>query len=259
MNFFYIPIIYTFKTRLKNLVSLFSWFIICPLLLFILLITKEQGSITLSIIICYILSFIHTYNLYEIGYIINDTETIKKESKPTLRLSDSKLSFYYKKRLSIYLERIILSLFISIILIYYYNTPLIAISYSWLLIPFYLIYNNIRNIYNLPIHFILVVLRYTSPLILTINLNPEDFFYIILVFPLVNLIERASEKRFNINFLIKRRNKIRNLRIFYYFIILLIFITLDILNYNIPSYIIIASFYMLLYRILSPIIINKTK
>ena len=259
MNFLYIPICYTFKTRLKNIVALFSWVVICPLLLFIILITQDNIHISLSLITCYIFSFLHTYNLYEIGYIINDTETIKKEKEPTLRLSYTSLNYYYTKRIKIYLIRLMLSATISLILLLYYHTPLIYIFYSWLIIPVYLIYNNIRNIFNLPIHFILVILRYTSPLVLSMTLTPSMFFIIILIFPLINLIERASEKRFNINFLIQKRKFIEKFRFFYYLVILLLIVALQTFSYPIPNYFFIITTYMLLYRLLSPIIINKLR
>lgn len=259
MNFLYIPILYTFKTRLKNIIALFSWIIICPLLLFIILITQDSTPVNLTLIICYTLSFLHTYNLYEIGYIINDTETIKREKKPTLRLSHIELDYYYNKRRKIYLARLITSLIISLILLNSYQTPFIYILYSWLIIPFYLIYNNIRNILNLPLHFILVTLRYTAPLILSITFTPSMFFIIILIFPFINLIERSSEKRFNIKILIKKREFIQRIRFLYYLLILLFIITLQICGYQLPNYFLIITIYMFLYRLLSPIIINKLR
>lgn len=193
MLFFYIPFYYTIVSRLHSAPKVFSWLIIYlfPQFIFTLyyLSTIDYNQALLRVSLGVLL----IYTLYEIGYIYNDTETIKTEIHPTLRLDTSQLTYYYENRVLIYSLRIILALILSVIFIYlkqYYFILLV-----WCIIPIYAIYNTIRNRWNLPLHFCLVVIRYCS---VTLLLGGGVvFFYCLFLFPVINLLERCSEKRFH--------------------------------------------------------------
>lgn len=45
--------------------------------------------------------------VYEIGYIQNDTETVKRDDSPTWRLNGTELDFYYQHKRVVYISRII--------------------------------------------------------------------------------------------------------------------------------------------------------
>lgn len=198
MILFYTPFLYTIQTRLKSKAHVLSWLAIYIIpVFFCFSFFNEVGSIP-TIISKGVLGILLIYNLYEIGYIYNDTETIKNETRPTYRLSSDSLDFYEKNKFSIYLLRFIAALIISIIIfILFKNVGFLFVA--WGIIILYAIYNNIRNIFNLPIHFLLVTVRFCSLLILY---SPVDFekalIFMIFIFPVINTLERCSEKRFDL-------------------------------------------------------------
>ncbi|HFO5149574.1 TPA: hypothetical protein ACHJRG_004980, partial [Escherichia coli] len=98
MLFFFVPFLYFYKTRLRSIIKLISWGVIYLVPIF--LSTFSFANIDYYFI-SYFVVLTLTYNLYEIGYIQNDTETIKKEHNPTLRLSRDELFFYNNHRVYI--------------------------------------------------------------------------------------------------------------------------------------------------------------
>ena len=99
--FFYLPMGYLLKTRLNSLAKFISWNIIYVFPLFYLAYIKLNFVITIIDFVEILGSIIVVYNFYEIGYIQNDTETIKRESNPTLRVSKD----IRKKINGIYIEQ----------------------------------------------------------------------------------------------------------------------------------------------------------
>lgn len=251
---FFIPFLYLIKTRLKTKPKIISWIIIYIIPQVILFFLLNLNNIENSLII-FLLSIALVYNLYETGYIYNDTETIKKEKKPTLRLTNSNLNFYQKNKLTIYIWRFTSSITITFLIatLSPYNDNLIYVMFFWLIIPIFGIYNSIRNNFNLPLHFLLVTVRYSAPLFFILRQE-----YIIIVFvisySLLNLIERMREKRFNLT-LINESSffaKTNTLRVCYYVFILLSISTLNIFKIELPynkELMVVIVFY-LIYRTL---------
>ncbi|MEQ1965768.1 hypothetical protein ABLA30_01625 [Xenorhabdus nematophila] len=251
---FYLPFLYSCDTRFKTLLKITSWcFIyIVPLFFFVIIYNQDVKALD---IFKFIASIFLVYNLYEVGYIYNDTETIKKEVKPTLRLSKYQMNYYKQNRKVIYSFRYILGFLLTIVLFRLNSDLWISIS-PWLIIGIYYIYNNIRNRFNLVLHFLLVTLRYALPVIITTSSNILTLvILIIFIFPLVNLIERCGEIRFNLSFfqtkLFKNHNKFR---IFYYLFFSIIFGILLVISDN-KSHEIFTLFvtlaYFLIYRTVS--------
>lgn len=258
MLFFYTPLAYTYKTRLKSLTSAISWFCIylVPLYLFI------STSLPENSFFLFIISSFLVYNLYEIGYIFNDAETIKKEDNPTLRLNNQQLNYYELNKHYIYLIRIFNSIILSIIIHYLYSIRIEIIAFPYLILLIYSIYNSIRNWLNLPLHFALVTVRYSSPILIALNTISLDLIIqIIFIFPLLNIIERGSEKRFKIAPLQKLSKHRSNIRILYYLItsIFLLFIYWHSSNNLLYQPLLITSLYMLIYRFSSPIVFSKIR
>ena len=110
--FFFIPFMYFFQTRLKDKNKKLSWFFIyiIPIMIMIFGGREWVGYDFFSFII-YILAI---YTSYEMGYIWNDSETIKNEINPTKRLSELELCFYEEHKLIIYTFR-----FFILILLYF--------------------------------------------------------------------------------------------------------------------------------------------
>lgn len=142
---------------------------------------------------CYwIVSILSVYNLYEIGYIQNDCETIKRELNPTLRVSTKELLFYEKWKLSIYGLRFLLGILGSAFF-FYLGSSSGHIFIFWLIVPIYAIYNYLRGRVNLYLIFLLTSYRYCMPLILVCDITKSDNMEIILavliVYPVLKLIE----------------------------------------------------------------------
>lgn len=176
----------------------------------------EKGMF--SFLLCYFLSVMLVYNYYEIGYIQNDTETIKKENNPTLRLTMIQLQYYKSHFILIYSSRIFWGILLSLLLYLLSDSVSYFICSSILLLLLYQVYNNVRNRFTLFLHFLLVIIRYWA-IILYFPISLSFMCYLLLLFPVLNLLERSSESRFHIpyiSYLIADRNDIPLFRVKYY-------------------------------------------
>lgn len=75
MFLFYTPFLYYYKTRLKSFYKLLSWMLIYLAPIYLAVYYSIQNEMDN---IYFLLLIIVVHNLYEVGYIQNDTETIKK-------------------------------------------------------------------------------------------------------------------------------------------------------------------------------------
>jgi len=249
MIFFYVPFYYTIITRLHRFSKIVSWFIIyvIPQFLFMFYFFGVIDFVQTFFKIALGVTLIYT--LYEIGYIYNDTETIKNESNPTLRLNSIQFKYYGEHKLLIYSLRFLIAISISFVLLTscdYYFVILV-----WCIIPLYAIYNSMRSIWNLPLHFCLVVIRYCSVIVLS-GFESIPFLYCMLLFPLINFLERCSEKRFELPwfqfFLFSNK---KDGRYKYYFILMCIACSLSFYSpssFNLTF--LCLSVYYFLYRLL---------
>ncbi|HFJ0160924.1 TPA: hypothetical protein ACGSR1_005217, partial [Escherichia coli] len=121
-----------------------------------------------------------------------------KEVNPTLRLNKKQFDFYYANKVTIYIFRFVIALSLSVELAFL-EIPLFNSLLPWAIVLVYMLYNYFRSRVNLLLHFILVTLRYSLPILMVTGVKIEVVLYIMLVFPVVNLIERCGEKRFNID------------------------------------------------------------
>ncbi len=200
---YYIPFLYFYKTRLKSFLKFISWMCIYVFPIFLFVVFFQKNTFNPEDIIIILLSMILVYVLYEIGYIFNDTETIRKEVNPTLRLNKKQFDFYYANKVTIYIFRFVIALSLSVELAFL-EIPLFNSLLPWAIVLVYMLYNYFRSRVNLLLHFILVTLRYSLPILMVTGVKIEVVLYIMLVFPVVNLIERCGEKRFNIDFFSKK-------------------------------------------------------
>jgi hypothetical protein len=250
MNFFFVPFMYFYHSRLKTLTKTVSWFSIYTIPIFILAFFSDIKS--LNEILYLLVYIVGIYSIYEVGYINNDCETIKNEINPTTRLSQQELDYYNENALLIYFSRCLISLVVFFVLSFYTEISFLylAVSYLGLLCVFF-IYNSVRSIANLPLHFLLVVLRFSS-FSLVFNLGYEMFFLSILIFPLINLVERCGESRFSLIFFQNKFFLNRNIfRVIYYFVL-----TLALFFLNVHDAALYASIYMLSYRAFSPLVLS---
>lgn len=241
-SLFCFPFFYFIQTRTKTKIKTLSWVLIYLVPLFFLICTSTNSFVEYIIFGLFILG---VYNFYEMGYIWNDTETIKNEVNPSLRLNEWQLRFYYDNRIYIYLSKLSIGFIIGLVV--YFIEPSIISYYivnMSLIIILYVIYNNVRSRINLPLHFLLVCSRFVLPIIPFISFNPV---WIVFSFPIINLLERASEKRFNFVFFQKfiLSNKGTGRFLFY---LLMLFFSVFL---GAPKNIIILFSYLFLYRLFS--------
>lgn len=256
-----IPLYYTYKSRMKtNLqkVAYIFTYIIPVVLMGLLnstkfLIIEDVLKIILSILIC--------MEIYEIGYILNDTISIKKEKNPTLRLEENEIKYIQKNINKVLILKFIVTTVLYIILKLIFNLSLIKyIIVVILILGVYYIHNNFRNNKVTYITFFcLSTLRFFTPNYLLAHSNNEILNLLlstVLLFSLIRNFEEIGHKKYyikNINI-----HKIRHgFRVGYYLIVLLVVTTLQNLNYNLKN-IELLIYYLLIYR-LSIYILLKIK
>lgn len=197
--FFYLPVVYTYVTRLKRLSRLFSWGMIYVLPVAYSCLCLQTAWEGRSVLIC-LLGMIAVYNFYEVGYIENDTETIKRESAPTLRLDEEARDYYEVHKKGIYGMRLLWGGALAGILYVVSPEPpqvLVFMGVIGCLLPLYRIYNHIRNRGNLYMHILLVTIRYGSCLLLFWGEGSWRVLGLVwFAFPVPNFIERAATPRF---------------------------------------------------------------
>jgi hypothetical protein len=251
---YYTPFWYTYYSRLRNWKKLFSWIIIyiIPVLYFSVYL-QSCRTLREFIVSCIYITLI--YNNYEVGYIFNDTETIKREFSPTIRLTNYLFNYYEENKIKIYCCRIILSIFLSLTIYFIIDSlrsAFFAICVAMALFPIYFVYNSIRNLGNLYLHIVLVIIRYCAcQFLFFAKLNKIIFLLSIVVFPMINFIERAAEDRFFQKWaqycvLIPGSFKFR---VYYYIIVLLLLLPFFISSI-ISWEVLIIFFYYLIYRIM---------
>lgn len=159
---FYTPLAYALFTRFikrsKFGIIVWSTEYLIPLFISMLIVCWTNFDVANAII-----SIIAVYNFYEIGYIQNDCETIKKEKNPTMRLTALQLDFYEVHKYSIYGFRLLIGCLTTWYCVEI-GTNLMGIIIMWLIIPLYALYNNMRGRINLYMLLLLTTYRYCVPL-----------------------------------------------------------------------------------------------
>jgi hypothetical protein len=269
-SFFYIPFYYNLYSRFKmSLKKTISWAIIYILPTSFLYFSNS--SFNFINILIYVLAITSIYNFYEIGYIQNDNETIKKELKPTLRLTNFEFEYYKLNRFKIYSFRFILEIGLLLLIFnlnihsyFHFNfiNKVYFIVSTFSIILIYLIYNSIRNNFNIILHFLLVVVRYFSILFLCENqVSSFNFIILLFLFPIPNFIERGIESKFNFKIskiLIPSEHHFKRFRIIYYSIVTFVLLGISFLKiYNVSNWVLILFFGFLFYRISNLFISNN--
>jgi hypothetical protein len=243
---YYIPYAYFISTRLKRPEKIASWIVIYPLALVLITYLNDANFKSwLSLL----LGMTATYNIYELGYLQNDVVTTKTEVNPTLRLDKINLKYVENHIKQVVFVRLLVTTLISVLLYYINEKSVIPYLTSLLLIMVtFSLYNSIRSIGNIPLHCILVTLRFCGPLTL-ITLSSNWLFAAFLVFPLINTIERSAELRYGIKFM--QTWVLTNSgsgRWIYYMCLSTIYLVLAFSNIQ-PYSISLIFFYFLVYRI----------
>ncbi len=244
--FSYIPLSYTFHSRIKTKSERISWFLIFPLYLFLVSIFFNFN------LFIFFASFFSVMSIYEVGYLFNDLVTTKKESNPTIR-SSKKTEVYEENFYLHIIFRLIFSLIISYF-IYIFTDSLYSFLSIILISLFYYIHNTIRSKINIISYFLLVSCRYIFPIYLSLDFSL--FIFILLSFPLCRTLEHCCKRKYNMCRIKKLVGNIDLFRLKYYVLLSLIYI---ITYFSIESsfFYIILSIYFLFVRIASLILRKK--
>lgn len=191
IQFFYIPFLFTVRTRMQSVKSLLAYIVYFPIIWLLMLFFEHNFSWT-----HFFLAFLYFYSIYEFGYLQNDCETIKREDKPTLRLNIEDLQYYEEHKQIIYLVRI-LFLFLFASLLYKSGVKLEFVFFSLAIIPVFFVYNMIRSGKNLFIHLLLMMLKHATIVFLTLNYcSWSVLLWLFLYHPLCFFIELSVKGKF---------------------------------------------------------------
>ncbi len=231
----YIPFTYVTMARLGTLAKSLSLALlyIMPTLYFTLL----SANFSLNILPIYLIGLMMIYTLYEMGYIQNDTEAIKREKKPSMRLWSRNFDFYNRHKLSIYATRITIVLILSILLLLIRGTTTSTILFLisvWSITLIYQIYNRVRNRWSLFLFVLLQISKYMPYMLLFYpNISSKTCLLLFCSFPLCQIMERSSHPRFGIRFsqlIIPNNQFSTTFRVLYYLIACITLLLLYILN-----------------------------
>ena len=188
---FLMPMLYSFHTRYKGQVGISAW----GVKYFIPVLFISLGLCSFSSI-RFILGVLFLYSLYEIGYIQNDCETIKKENNPTIRLGFDDLTFYEHHKVFIYIVRL-LETVVLCCLLYDLGISVVALLCGLMTLPVFLLYNKVRSGFSLAIHLILMLFRYSVPVFISIGyFSLKVLLFILVIYPLTLFVERSVKGKF---------------------------------------------------------------
>lgn len=191
---FFIPFILTIHTHYNSLNKIIVYIITYIIPLFLLSFLQNYPDLVFDnkFYIVFFLALVSYVNLYEIGYIYNEGETIKKEIDPTKRLSDRELCFYEKYKFIIYCERVLLSIILNYLLAFFISIKSILLFSMMELVSLFIffIYNTIRGKITQFIYFFLSVAKYSAILFcFSEKVNISLIIAAIFMFPIVRTIE----------------------------------------------------------------------
>lgn len=192
--FFYIPIFYRYYSREKG--KFFIPFMMTDFLPSLLIGNIFSASSLIENFFVYTLSFLAMFNVYEIGYILNDCVTVKNEEKPTLRLDENEMVYFENHCLWIFCVRLFIFLVCTVVLFHFYENISIFVLANIALLLVYLLHDYFRNRIKYFTNFGLNVGKYFIPLLLIMNSN-YIIYYLILFsfFPLLRCLTYILERK----------------------------------------------------------------
>lgn len=248
---FFLPFLYAFHTRMgKGLTALLKWFseYVIPTLLVAMLASKGVLALWPDFFIMLMLA----YTLYEIGYMYNDAYTIKKEVRPTLRLNERELAFFYKHERLIMAIRLSLSGILSVYILMRYDyssLAWLAIGAAWSILLVYGFFNNIRSHLSFLLHAILLLLRYSVPwMLFAMDALPTLLAFVFFLYPLPNMMENMARNKYGIKYAFTKLymshyNQRYRFRIWYYLVLVTAMMLLYLLKLIPIGYLLIAVYF----------------
>lgn len=216
---FLVPLAYLLGTRLANKRAVASFIAIYPLPI-ALSVWVYTGSGEPADWLALAMAMLAFYGVYELGYMDNDTRTVRSEVAPTERLSDDEKNFYARARWWIAVLRLAFvaaaCVSIELLLEGSYSRTLLLMGLMVILVVFP-VYNSVRGTTGLPLHLLLTSARFCMPGMVLVPFAHADYFFVMwLAFPFVNLLERAGEPRYGLPFFAPFLSKRDLVRVVYY-------------------------------------------
>lgn len=227
---FFIPLNYSFLTRINKIETKISYIYNYVLPVFILFFYISNFSIRNNLII-FIFSFLALNIVYEIGYIYNDVYTVKYEKNPTVRLNNEE-DIVLNKIYPLMISMRILIVIIIFIILNNLNIRTINIFvfliFLGLLNMIYSFHNYFRNNKNIITMFFLMLFKYLSVPILVVDStnNILILFVFLLTIPLVRTLLYTTHDRISFNFI--KKDKINLFRVKFYGIEILLSLVIGI-------------------------------
>jgi len=249
---FYIPFFYYYVVRLGTFPKLLSWMLIYILPTAFYSAAGYDGT-TAHFATNYILILIATFSLYELGYIFNDTVSIRYEEQPSVRLYEHNFRHFSQRKGWIIGIRIFISL-CSLFMLFAYNayTPniwLVALSIA-VMCGLFAVYNTWRSHNNVWLYPLLVFSRYI-PFMLIYQHDWLSYLLLFLSFPFLNALERFSMPRYRWKLMrkcIPDEGSKTLFRVIYYFVVLLVLVPAVYFN-GLPWTLLIPFFLLGTYRL----------
>jgi hypothetical protein len=210
-----IPFVYGLSTRTKTIFYKISFLaiIVFPILFVVIFYNNDL----MYVLPRFTLAFISMYCVYEIGYIFNDTYTVKYEDNPTHRLNEKERLIVERLANILISIRTFIVIICCIILNYIevQNLTLFIIMLGLLDVS-YALHNFFRSATNILTIFLVLVFKYCSIPILFMPLNNYVLYFVILMFavPVIRTIEFAAKPNYKIKLF--EKYKYDTFRIYYY-------------------------------------------
>ena len=191
-----VPMLYTISTRLPSPILIVSWLVVFVVPQVVLAALNGRNGFYAAL--HFLSLFLTTNYVYENGYLENDLRTVKREEKPTIRLSPDVFQRMDEDyRLIQILRGIVLAFLFGAAVAF--ETELISMLGLGALAAVFKLYNRTRKRIGLLWLFIMTSLRFSVPVIGYLNLG--EYLVWLLAYPVPKTIEFASRSRYELSLL----------------------------------------------------------
>lgn len=262
---FILPMFYLFESRLKSRIERISWFIIYVIPVFLLAYVSSSIG-TLIFIILFTMAILSFFSLYEVGYIENDIKTTLHEKKPTIRIIRSKQVFLENNYYVIQFFKVLVTLILLFSIKLFSDNLGIKIYWIQFIICLFFMrvsffaHNKTRSRLNVLTFMCLSMSKYFSVILLFIAFKDSLLLLVatFLMFPFLRTLEHSTKPKYRLSILIAFLGDHDVFRVKYYFMMLLLSLSLFyVLKNNVSILLLALMFYFFIYRVSALIFLRK--
>lgn len=217
---------YLLRSRLEGRTARVSWFLINPVVIGIAAAWVTTMAFP-AFMLAFVLAFLAWQSVYEIGYLENDIQTVKRESSPTLRLPpDAHRLLATRYRVIVGIKWLIAGLLTILLalldvqgVISFHFVVFVALLAATRLA--FRAHNTLRTRTNIATYFALAALKYAT---LPAGFNGSESTLLLvvvlcLVFPTVRTIEHACKVKYGFPTLARWVGDFHRFRLIYYLVL----------------------------------------